>query len=819
MSDTAQTTLFLAIGGFTPPKPTTGMVRQPAFGAMSGESSSRGPGTGRTSTGKPYNPEEEHQDIKPKTEDSKPGHTGTGTETGSNPPDPPPSDSEDDSEAERERRHKRNENKKSKNAKRPEKREKERKERPIPKVDKLEGANDFQSWNNSMKKYLQMCEVEGKYRYSFWDVVTGDLKEPTPADCMDLGMDYEDWIAADNHAYLTMKKNCEKEPHTLIRLCKTSYDAYKTLVVYYENKMISDLGIVLSNVTNCKYREEDSIYDHINAFETLWETLFATAHGPLKPKHKNFGKGLRLISSDDAAKTELLLATFPPKYHLTIQNLRTHDDFTYGDIVANLKFSIRKPTWVRTNTGTKKDPIVLRTGGPNIDTSKTCGYCIKVKGWRGIGHIESECRTKKRERSATTEVKKIDNRPYNEEREDDFELDQGARITEVNANRRYPRNKNTRIHMIRASRTKHDRTGQYEFDTGAQVHTTNELWRLDPTTLRLGKTITACNGTKTTALHEGTLRMRHNGRDITLKNVLYHPSFYNFISGQKVPGIELRNINGLKVLTNGETLYSIEQDSGTMWIKPEDTTNTYVSVKKLTPMDLHERYGHISFETLKTLPEVAQKYYGKTAPKCEACIAGKSTKPAAKAYQGTRSEQPLERIHADLIGPFSKEWLGKKYVLTAIDDYSRYCTAIPIKAKNETKTALREWIKMLETQCKSKVIYLQADWGGEFRNTELASWCKKKGIQLKNTVPRHSETNAIIERLNRTLQDMARTAMISSGIKGLWGDAIQWAAYTKNRIPHKTIGKAPIEALLGKPMNTDIRSNLRPFGQKVMIHL
>ena len=119
---------------------------------------------------------------------------------------------------------------------------------------------------------------------------------------------------------------------------------YKTLVVHYEVKIISDLRIVLSNVTSCKYREEDTIHDYINAFKTVWETFFATAHGPLKTKYKNFRKVLRLLSSDDAAKTELLLSTFPPKYHLTIQNLRTYDDFTYIDIIANLKFSIWKPS-------------------------------------------------------------------------------------------------------------------------------------------------------------------------------------------------------------------------------------------------------------------------------------------------------------------------------------------------------------------------------------------------------------------------------------------------------------------------------------------
>lgn len=110
-----------------------------------------------------------------------------------------------------------------------------------------------------------------------------------------------------------------------------------------------------------------------------------------------------------------------------------------------------------------------------------------------------------------------------------------------------------------------------------------------------------------------------------------------------------------------------------MWIKPEDNqpTDTYVPVNKVTLMDLHVRYWHISFDTLKSLPE-GQIYYTKATPKCEAYIGGKSTKPAAKSYKQKtpRSNQLLERIHADLIGPFTKEWLVKKYTLVMMDDYS-----------------------------------------------------------------------------------------------------------------------------------------------------
>ena len=683
---------------------------------------------------------------------------------------------------------------------------------------KLDESN-FAAWAKSLKMLMFLYPIPCLYKYNVWHIICGDLLY-SREEFVDIQLDEDDWFEANYFALLTMKRNCEDEPLGVIELCEYAFEAYEVLQTHYENRMVSDLGVIISGVTKSNYSENITIEAHIQDFEQKWKKM-ATI-GNVDEDNQEFAEHIQGIGRLESAKKEFLLMTFPthiPRYAQLVQNIRSQRGYSYGDVVANLKIYVPQIGWKKKShqgawTGSKTDPVVLKNQGP---TEKTCGYCIKVKGWRGVGHTESECRTKKRERNnQESGVKKIDSKAYNEDSDDDFELDQRARITEINANRRYPGNRNLRVHMIRASRIEHDRTGQYEFDTGAQVHTTNELWRL--TDLRPGRTITACNGTKTTAIHEGTFRMRHNERDIILKNVLYHPSFYNLISGQRIRGdfdIQGRG-SKVNICTNGETLYLAERDnSGTMWIQP---TDTYVSVKKVTLMDLHERYGHISFDSIKSLPE-GQKFRGIASPPiCEACIAGKSTKPPArKAEKPIRSKQPLERIHADLIGPF-KEWLGKKYTLTMMDDYSRYCIAIPIRAKSDTKEKVKEWINLLENQIPHKVQRIQADWGGEFRNKDLEKWCKKRGIELKETVPHHSETNAIIERLNRTLQDMARTAMISAGVKGLWGDAIQWAAYTKNRMPHKSLEnrKSPTETLFEKPVN---RNNLRPFGQNVMVHI
>jgi len=114
----------------------------------------------------------------------------------------------------------------------------------------------------------------------------------------------------------------------------------------------------------------------------------------------------------------------------------------------------------------------------------------------------------------------------------------------------------------------------------------------------------------------------------------------------------------------------------------------------------------------------------------------------------------MERIHADLIGPIKPSTPSKeyKYLLNIIEDYSRYITVI-----NE-----------MEAATNLRLSKIQADWGGEFRNQELEIELQQRGITLKPTIPKHSETNAIIERANRIILEMSRTALISAGLpKGL----------------------------------------------------
>ena len=136
----------------------------------------------------------------------------------------------------------------------------------------------------------------------------------------------------------------------------------------------------------------------------------------------------------------------------------------------------------------------------------------------------------------------------------------------------------------------------------------------------------------------------------------------------------------------------MEADQNRLWVKPNDLGKrvTILKVNSNKLQELHERYGHLSFPALMKLAEskdIPQEVF--TTAECIVCIKGKSTKPGAGPNNLTRIHEIVERVHCDLIGPMKTEWLEKKYVLTIIDDFSRYCIAIPIRAKSNTTEILK----------------------------------------------------------------------------------------------------------------------------------
>ena len=88
---------------------------------------------------------------------------------------------------------------------------------------------------------------------------------------------------------------------------------------------------------------------------------------------------------------------------------------------------------------------------------------------------------------------------------------------------------------------------------------------------------------------------------------------------------------------------------------------------------------------------------------------------------------------------------------------------------------------------------------------------------MKETIPDYSETNAIVERADRTIFTMNRTILAEARLpKGMWHYASAWSAYVKNRVPHKSLkGASPMKRMFPETDLEGQRSNLSKFGEKV----
>ena len=121
---------------------------------------------------------------------------------------------------------------------------------------------------------------------------------------------------------------------------------------------------------------------------------------------------------------------------------------------------------------------------------------------------------------------------------------------------------------------------------------------------------------------------------------------------------------------------------------------------------------------------------------------------------------PFHQYQADLVDyqPISKENSGHRYVLTAIDCFSRLAAAVPIKSKHAS--VMVPALKKAFTNLKSFPKKLQTDKGTEFYNSEVKSFLRKNNIGHFST---DQELKAqIVERFNRTLREKLQRYMVAN---------------------------------------------------------
>ena len=91
---------------------------------------------------------------------------------------------------------------------------------------------------------------------------------------------------------------------------------------------------------------------------------------------------------------------------------------------------------------------------------------------------------------------------------------------------------------------------------------------------------------------------------------------------------------------------------------------------------------------------------------------------------------------------------------------------------------------MVETETCLKVKCLRSDNGGEYIDGGFNEYCATQGIRMEKTIPGTPQQNGVVERMNRTLNEHARSMRLHAGLpKPFWADAVSTVAYLINRGP------------------------------------
>ncbi|GJT55402.1 retrovirus-related pol polyprotein from transposon TNT 1-94 [Tanacetum coccineum] len=179
----------------------------------------------------------------------------------------------------------------------------------------------------------------------------------------------------------------------------------------------------------------------------------------------------------------------------------------------------------------------------------------------------------------------------------------------------------------------------------------------------------------------------------------------------------------------------------------------------------HKRLGHANMRLIQSL---ASKELVRNFPKlrfdhhfCDACKIRKQAHASYKTKNFVSTTRCLELLYMGLFGPYViRSYEGNRYTLVIVDDYSRYTWTRFLKDKTEAFDQFEIFSKKIQNQLGSTIVSIRTGHDREFDNeVQFGEFCNANDITHNFSTPRNTQSNGMVERKNKTLQEMSRTML------------------------------------------------------------
>ncbi|WVZ07206.1 hypothetical protein V8G54_020552 [Vigna mungo] len=199
----------------------------------------------------------------------------------------------------------------------------------------------------------------------------------------------------------------------------------------------------------------------------------------------------------------------------------------------------------------------------------------------------------------------------------------------------------------------------------------------------------------------------------------------------------------------------------------------------------HGRLGHISEKGLNCLAknDVLSGLKSVELEKCSHSMTGKQTRVSFKKHPPSRKLELLEFVHYDVCGPLK----------------------------------FKEFHALVERQSGKKLKRIRTDNGGEYCGP-FDAYCRQYGIAHEKTLPKTSQLNGLVERMNKTLIERVRCMHFEAKLpKHFWGEALLTAVHVINLRPAVALNSEVTNKIwFGKNVTY---GHLRVFGCKAFFHV
>ena len=169
----------------------------------------------------------------------------------------------------------------------------------------------------------------------------------------------------------------------------------------------------------------------------------------------------------------------------------------------------------------------------------------------------------------------------------------------------------------------------------------------------------------------------------------------------------------------------------------------------------HINSRHVGIMSRLGLIPRLSKYF----EKCETCSQANITKRSHKSV--ARNIELLDLIHFNLC---EVGWIltrgGNKYIITFIDDFSKYATIYLLKNISNAFEKFQDFFKEVENQFGRKIKWIRRDRGREYDSSAFNLFVQSLGIIQEITAPHSPASNGVAKRKNRTLIELTNAMLI-----------------------------------------------------------